>query len=123
MKNKVCFVSGHLDLTADEFNSFYKDKLDRALSDGCSFIIGDARGADTLSQEYLSDKTTNVTIYHMFEKPRNNVGKFRTIGGFKSDMERDRQMTQDSDIDIAFVREGREKSGTAKNIARRKLEG
>jgi hypothetical protein len=47
-----------------------------------------------------------------------NAG-FKTIGGFESDEARDAQMTLDSDLDIAWVRPGRKKSGTQKNLDRR----
>lgn len=115
----VYFISGHLDLTEEEFNLHYKPHIDEALKNNSSFVIGDAKGADSLAQQYLADKIKNVTIYHMFTTPRNNIGNFKTIGGFVSDNQRDSQMTKDSDIDIAWVRVGRERSGTAKNIKRR----
>ena len=60
-----------------------------------------------------------MTVYHMFESPRNNYGGYTTVGGFNSDSEGDEAMTAVSDEDIAWVRPGREKSGTAKNLARR----
>ena len=118
---RIHFISGHLDLTEDEFNEHYRPIIDKALFDQDSFVVGDARGADAMAQLYLSHKTTNVTVYHMFERPRNNVGSFLTIGGFRSDSERDGAMTQNSSCDIEWVRLGREKSGTAKNIERRKI--
>ena len=55
----------------------------------------------------------------MFDYPRFNCG-WPTIGGFKSDEERDRAMTLASSVDIAWVRPGKENSCTAKNIERRK---
>jgi hypothetical protein len=116
---KTNFVSGHLDLTPAEFEAHYRQAIDKALERGEAFVVGDARGADTITQEHLLGKTTAVTVYHMFTSPRNNVG-FKTIGGFQSDEERDKQMTADSDEDIAWVRPGRKKSGTEKNIARRR---
>jgi len=54
----------------------------------------------------------------MFDTPRNNSG-FLTKSGFKNDRERDIAMTQASTKDIAWVRKGREKSGTQDNINRR----
>ncbi len=117
------FVSGHLDLTENEFIKFYKEKIDLAISIDSEFIIGDARGADTLAQKYLHSKNyKKVTIYHMFSTPRNNVGMFKTMGGFISDNDRDIAMTLNSDIDIAYIKKGGENSGTAKNIYRRKAQ-
>ena len=48
-----------------------------------------------------------------------NTGPFPTQGGFLSDLECDEAMTHASTRDIAWVRPGREASGTAANIARR----
>lgn len=114
----INFISGHLDLTEMEFEEHYRDSIDNALKQNQGFVVGDARGADTLAQKYLLGKTDAVVVYHMFESPRNNEG-FTTRGGFQSDAERDEQMTRDSHQDIAWVRTGREKSGTQKNLDRR----
>lgn len=101
----IYFISGHLDLTIDEFTANYKPQIDEALKDNdSSFIIGDARGADLMAQKYLNNKTSKITIYHMFDKPRNNIFNSTTVGGFKSDEERDAAMTRDSEKDILWVR-------------------
>ena len=57
----------------------------------------------------------------MFESPRNHNTTIKSLkGGFKNDEERDSAMTNVSDFDIAFVRDGKWKdSGTAINIRRR----
>jgi len=114
----VNFISGHLNLTKAEFDEHYRFLVDNALQQNHSFIVGDARGADMLAQQYLFGKTEAVVVYHMFASPRNNVG-FSTRGGFKSDAERDEQMTRDSHQDIAWVRPGRKRSGTQANLDRR----
>ncbi|ABC29376.1 hypothetical protein HCH_02576 [Hahella chejuensis KCTC 2396] len=118
MDKAVYFISGHLDLTPQEFEQHYAPAIDQALENQASFVIGDARGADKLAQDYLYGKSNAVTVYHMFDTPRNNPG-FPTRSGFTSDNQRDKQMTADSTCDIAWVRPGREKSGTARNLARR----
>ena len=119
-KNDI-FISGHLDLTQEEFDEHYKGLISKAALRNCSFVIGDARGCDLMAQNFLKELlVSNVIVYHMFEKPRNNPHDFKTVGGFKTDDERDEAMTKISIEDIAWVREGREKSGTAKNIMRRK---
>lgn len=114
----IYFISGHLSVTPAEFEQHYRASIDAALAHGSSFVVGDARGADTQAQHYLLGKTEAVTVYHMFSAPRNNAG-FKTIGGFGSDAERDAQMTADSDQDIAWVRVGHENSGTQHNLDRR----
>lgn len=121
---KTYFVSGHLNLTADEFTEHYELRLETAVREGARFVVGDAKGADSLTQLHLAhllypDRLNRVTVYHMFDRPRNNLGKFPERGGFKSDADRDTAMTVDSDTDIAWVRPGRESSGTNKNLLRR----
>jgi hypothetical protein len=119
----VVFISGHLDLTRDEFDAHYRPALDRymALPDTVDFVVGDARGCDQMAQEYLAHHAPAppVTVFHMFVAPRHNAGTFAISGGFTSDGERDAAMTAASSVDLAWVRPGREKSGTAKNLARR----
>ena len=116
---KAYHVSGHLDLTGEEFANHYIPKLKAAMAENAIFLVGDARGTDSMVQAFLKNNSyPHVLVYHMYETPRNNVGH-KTIGGFTSDEERDAAMTNDSQEDIAWVRPGREKSGTAKNIARR----
>jgi hypothetical protein len=114
----IYFISGHLDVSIQEFMDHYLIPIQRGQVLGDSFVVGDARGLDLLAQEFLRG-SNKVTVYHMFESPRNNYGGYATVGGFKSDSERDEAMTAVSDEDIAWVRPGREKSGTAKNLARR----
>lgn len=137
---KTYFVSGHLDLTETEFNEHYIPKIQKALCDECNFVMGDARGADSFTQKYLSNHAREsgypfhdqITVYHMFDKPRNNYGKFKTIGGFDNDDSRDAQMTNDSHEDILWIRPIEEQkkklgakynpfhiSGTTKNAIRR----
>lgn len=114
------FVSGHLNLTQQEFDDHYEPQLSKALENSeCSFVVGDANGCDSMTQRWLQTRGAFVTVYHMLTAPRNNVG-FPTVGGFTSDYERDAAMTAASTQDIAWVRKGRKTSGTAKNLARRK---
>lgn len=137
--SQIYFISGHLDLTEQEFEKYYVEKINFAISNECSFVIGDAKGADLLAQKYLTNCISNnltfhdkVTIYHMFKKPRNNFGNFKTIGGFENDNDRDVQMTNDSTDDILWIRSKEEQllklgakydpnyvSGTQKNMIRR----
>lgn len=115
----VAFISGHGDLTNEEFIEHYLFKLIKAVKENHSFVVGDFRGADTICQSFLSAITNKVTVYHMFDKPRNTHENFSTVGGFQTDEARDCAMTLASDYDIAWVRPGRDRSGTTKNIDRR----
>jgi hypothetical protein len=119
---KTVFISGHLDLTEEEFAEHYVPRLRHYCAHGYHFVVGDARGADTLAQKFLAANHHKpyVNVYHLFTEPRNLHGEFSCVGGYTSDSERDAAMTNVSDEDLAWVRPGREKSGTAKNILRRK---
>lgn len=114
----VVHVSGHVKISAAEFTEHYLPKLLEHCQQSDEFVVGDARGVDTLAQHWLKEHGAKVTVYHMFDSPRNNAG-FPTQGGFTSDEERDAAMTAVSDTDIAWVRPGKENSGTAKNLLRR----
>jgi len=124
---KTYHVSGHLDVTYSEFAEHYVPRLEAAVGEGAFFVVGDARGADAWAQAWLAERTDMarrdgwfcLTVFHMSKHPRNNLGGWPTRGGFVSDEERDAACTDASDDDIAWVRPGREKSGTAKNLARR----
>lgn len=122
----ICFVSGHLDLSQDEFEKQYVPLISKAIANGHDFVVGDARGADTMAQEYLRDMAVaghlepmQVRVFHAYNQPRHNLG-FESVGGFASQSAKDASMTKASDYDVAWVRKGREDSGTARNIERRK---
>lgn len=119
----IAYISGHLDLTESEFEKHYIGNIIGSALMCDSFVIGDAKGTDLLAQKYLimnGIDPDKVTIYHMLDKPRNTQLGYKLKGGFKSDEERDAAMTAASDYDIAWVRPGREQSGTANNLIRRK---
>lgn len=120
--SKVFFISGHRDITEEEFKKYYEEKIFNAINQDANFVVGDYYGVDDLAQKYLKAMMVDkckVRVYHMFEEPRNNCG-WLTVGDFTSDEERDSAMTYASDFDIAWVRPGKEKSGTARNLQRRK---
>lgn len=127
-KDVTYFISGHRDITEDEFERNYKPALEYVLNTvpGCRFVVGDYCGADIMTQNYLVDvldvEPDRITVYHMFEAPRNINPKItNTVGGFESDRERDAAMTYASVDDIAFVRDNTKMSGTAENILRRHM--
>lgn len=122
------FISGHRSITELEFEVNYKPAIDYILSQNpiAKFVLGDFDGVDIMAQNYLLDalgiEPERVTIYHMFEAPRNKNAKvINLIGGFKNDEERDAAMTKASCEDIAFVRDHTKISGTGSNILRRYL--
>lgn len=120
----IYFISGHRDLSYEDFKKYYIPKIREVLENDpwAEFIVGDCKGADKYAMDYIYNKTgRKLTIYHMFESPRNIPEGYEppigieeildcsvsTISGFKSDEERDSAMTRDSDFDIAFVKDDR----------------
>lgn len=120
--SKTYFISGHRDITEEEFIEFYEPLLWNKINESnVCFIVGDCQGADDMAQRYLKTMgVKDVTVFHMFDYPSYNVG-FKTIGGFNSDVERDSAMTDVSDEDILWIRDSNKKSGTKDNMDRRKL--
>ena len=133
MENKVYtyFISGHRNITQEEFDNNYGKYLTDLLTKTPSttnvrFIMGDYYGVDIMAQHYLIDVLNfppeRICVYHMFDKPRNiHPLIVNKVGGFTSDEERDAAMTRDSHFDIAFVRNHNKWSGTGANILRRHL--
>ena len=120
------FISGHRDITQEEFEINYAPILEQLSYANINFVIGDYNGLDIMAQNYLMDvlrvDPERVTVYHMFESPRNINPKItKTKGGYTSDDERDAAMTAASIEDVAFVRDIKKNSGTAQNILRRHL--
>jgi len=128
----TCFISGHCDLTKEEFLKHYQLALDKAIALGRKFVVGDSRGADTYAQQYLHEQgVKNVTVYHLFSSPRCWFPGFLKRGEFHNHDDKDRAMTEASDVDILWVRPVEEckkfygkrykprTSGTEKNQLRR----
>jgi len=117
--SKIYFVSGHRELTEEEFKKHYEQKLFEAVNEESSFVVGDNKGADTLAQKYLKALMADVTVYHRSNYPEYSAFN-KTMGNFYSQNECDIAMTANSSADIAWVRPGNEKSSTYMNIQRRR---
>lgn len=136
----IYFISGHIDLSYEDFEKYYIPKIKDIIEwDSYPiFVVGDCKGVDKYAMDYLYktlEYRGELHIYHMFDTPRNIPEGYREYkeyefvddegcevtfhGHFKSDEERDSAMTRDSDFDIAFIKDNRWKSGTAQNIQRR----
>lgn len=125
-KENTYFISGHRNITEDEFDRNYGIMLMQLIHNEPKpwFVVGDYEGVDIMAQNYLIDvldyDPERITVYHMFESPRNINPKItNTKGGYKTDEERDMAMTNDSHDDLAFVRDNTKMSGTGQNILRR----
>jgi len=139
-EQQTYFISGHVDISQEDFNKYYRDKIMEAVSNPNSmFVVGNAPGADIMAQYLLIDllKDDNgldrICVYHCGSTPSIIADtRLKTIGGFKTHEEKDRSMTLASNIDIAYVRSHEDSkklygkkfrpnriSGTQKNLDRR----
>lgn len=123
------FISGHRDLTQEEFDKHYAPVLKKVLQSdwNCEFVIGDWEGCDTMALEFLLSHPDYkyIEIYYV-DKVRiqpfgDHVDCFENLYVYSKDNydECDEAMTKCSDFDIAWIRPGREDSHTAINIKRR----
>lgn len=136
---RIAFISGHVDISYDEFLGAYKQDLDDAIIAKDKFVIGNAAGCDLFAFEYLLQagvKPNEITIYHFrgkYDKEYYLNKGVNVKDGFPSYNKRDEQMTNISDYDIAWVRpveaskllygdkfDPKKKSGTQQNLDRRK---
>jgi len=122
------YVFGNGNITFKEFLKLYIEPIEKQLDkENTTFLLCDFRGVDTLMMEYLKSETSNVSIYHIGEKPRYLPDKFKTkvsgwklIDGFESDEKRDRAAINECTHYLAIDKNSNEKrkSGTLKNIER-----
>lgn len=119
-------ISGHLDVTEDEFMEHYYPKIMQAAKAGHKFVVSDCRGVDQHAIQLLRGLIAFgviepvVTVYHLFESSRVDLGPdIPSIGNYPNHTQCDAAMTAASDYDIAWIRPGKEKSGTARNLQRR----
>lgn len=108
----TAFISGHTDLTSQEFSDHYVDKITEAINQGHQFVIGHSAGADTMGLNYLLQHRVNpqsISIY-VYDRYQSGVAdKYQKLGvkvvtGYTSYGSRDGAMTKDSDYDILWVR-------------------
>ncbi len=103
---KTYFISGPIDVSQEEFEKHYVERIQRAIEESAAFVVGDANGADSLAQKYLFAHcdSSKVTVFHLYEKPMNNFGNFKTRGGFMNHSSKDSMMTWMSNEDILWIR-------------------
>jgi adenine-specific DNA-methyltransferase len=90
--------------------------LDKIIEQGYEILVGDAPGIDLLVQQYLKSKDYKaVTVFHAYQKPRNNAG-FYVVKVDGNYTDRDKFMCSIADFGLA-IWDGVSK-GTAQNIKR-----
>ncbi len=111
---EVAFISGHVDLLQSEFDQHYIPAINQAINNGNHYVLGNARGGDTMGLTYLlSQKVdpTHITIYvyDKYVSDYDNKKKYAHLDvnikcGYQSYTSRDADMTTNSHYDIAWVR-------------------
>lgn len=90
--------------------------LDKIMKQNFHILVGDADGIDSLVQQYLKSKDyKSVTVFHAYQKPRNNAG-FNAVKVNGNYSDRDAFMCVQADFGLA-IWDGMSK-GTAANIRR-----
>lgn len=110
----TAFISGHTDLSVEDFAKYYHSSIDLAIQNTHKFVMGNAPGVDTYALEYLLSKGVdpkNITVYvynrgSVSENVKLYQQKYNVNvrSGFNSYSQRDATMTIDSTYDIAYVR-------------------
>jgi hypothetical protein len=119
---KIIFISGHRDITEEEFKEHYKERIIEETKDpSTSFVVGDAAGVDNLAQIILTVYAPDRhTVYFKGETPRHiHAAEAKEKGGYSSQIAKDTAMTNASTHDLLWIRPGKERSGTASNQKRR----
>ena len=107
----IVFISGSSSLT--ELTPDMKKCLDKHMSRGASFIVGDCKGGDELAQNYLKEHNyEDVTVYCSTRTPRANrcrYTKFISLWekaqgktGEEFYQVKDKAMCEECDIAVAF---------------------
>jgi hypothetical protein len=116
------FISGSISI--NKLPPLAREKINSIVARNYKILIGDARGADSLVQEYLlTKKYSNVIVYLAGENIRNNAGnwesnKITTDAYNKRGRElyaiKDKEMAQNADYGL-MIWDGKSK-GTLGNI-------
>ena len=139
----VAFISGPLDVEPGRFEMYYEPCIQKAIKEGHHFILGPARGTDTIAFNFLRNSGVpasririylnakeNTLIRKEFKKFEEEGGKVVTVKGDHT--KRDEVMTRASHYDILRYRTEEESraffgpryrrriSGTQKNELRRR---
>jgi hypothetical protein len=115
------FVSGHRDLTEQEFVEHYLPKLLKVIEFDKDpiFLVGNYEGCDEMFLKFMQAGNYDHFVYlYYVDNPMRHYDYVFTRH-METPNDCDYTMTSNSDFDIAWIRPGREDSHTANNIRRR----
>lgn len=140
MANVNVFISGHRNLTENEFNKYYINKISEYIK-WCTvdelftqpkvvtFYVGDCNGCDSMAIRYLLpclNKRVKLVICSLkdtfdgqIDYTHINNENVTLLKEFNTHEERDMYMTNNTKFDILWVRPNEWTSGTAQNFVRR----
>lgn len=131
----VVFISGHRNITQEEFQEHYHKQLNNYILNNVSFVLGDSLGCDQMALDYLIDKKyepNKITVYiaddslRNWDLSKNKYSDYNIIFkrkapedpyNFRNYNDRDNHLTNISNKDLLWVRP----SGTLNNLNRRKI--
>ncbi|MBY3517267.1 putative addiction module antidote protein [Rhizobium laguerreae] len=102
-----------------------KERLNNIIENGHEVVVGDANGADKAVQKHFLDAAyEKVTVFCCGDKPRNNLGEWRTqnitppkhVKGFQFYAAKDREMAREADFGF-MIWDGKS-PGTVLNVLR-----
>ncbi|MGV1832784.1 addiction module antidote protein [Agrobacterium vitis] len=102
-----------------------KERLNNIIENGHNVVVGDANGADKAVQKHFLDAAyEKVTVFCSGDKPRNNLGEWRTqnitpprhVKGFQFYAAKDREMAREADFGF-MIWDGKS-PGTVLNVLR-----
>jgi len=121
--NRV-MISGQTDLSEEMFDMFYAPVIESHIMQDASFMMGTASGVDAMAKKYLLSRDVSPNkITLVFKKDVGACVDVTNIGGnFATYPDRDSFMTQNTDVDIAYINGSYMSigSGTMSNIFRRR---
>jgi len=101
-KSKKLLLMGSSAFEANELPIEIKERIDKAIALGMMIIVGEARGANRLYQDYLKVKGyRNVVVGHAV-RLRYNAGNWKDVQYGKNLKERERKMIEDCDSAIVI---------------------
>jgi len=94
------FISGSISIKKIPMNAI--EKIDNIVRKNYAIIVGDAKGVDSMVQEYLQKKNyKNVIVYYAGNKIRNNIGGWNTKQIGNDSKKQGRELYTLKDIEMA----------------------
>lgn len=98
--DKKVFISGSIGVKRIPKDAI--DKIDNIIRKNFTIIVGDAKGVDSIVQEYLQEKNyKNVIIYYAGNRIRNNIGGWSTKQVGKDSRKQGRELYTLKDIEMS----------------------